>query len=166
MKSFVILTLSSLLAVSLATKTSAATFSTSYDWEDGPGTILGSFGNVTAVANVTSGTELGDNVSLGPVSPYAGNHMLTASEDPHTGTPQTYLAYIEGLEPGDVVNASFWGWDSTSGASPSQRIWGHYALNGDVNSYAGSAGGNSAYTDGSGWSQVSFSWTIPSGQER
>ena len=143
----------------------AATLSATYGWEDGSGTILGSYGNLANPANVSSGSEISAASVITPsVTPYSGSQMLTFSEDPHDSTPQAYLAYIEGLDAGDVVTASFYGWDSTPSASPSLRIWGHYAEEGDALSYTGSASGNTAYTDGNGWGLVSWSWTIPSGQ--
>lgn len=128
----------------------------SYGWEDGVGTILGSFGNLTGDANISS---------AGLITPNSGSQMLTVSESPIGGTPQAYLAYIEGLEEGDSVTASFYTYDDTPSASPSARIWGHYALNGDVTSYAGSASGNSTYPVGTGWEQLSYTWVIPAGQE-
>ena len=149
----------------MAAGAQAATITASYGWEDG-GTILGSFGNVTDVANVSSGTELSDNVVITPtVTPATGSGMLTVSENPHDSTPQAYVAYIENLQPGDTVYASIKGWDSTAGGSPSARIWGHWANNGDALSYAGSAGGNSTYTDGSGWGTVDHTWTAAAGND-
>jgi len=98
------------------------------------------------------------------VNPQAGSAMLQLTESPHYGTPQAYIAYVEGLTDGDQVTASFYGWDSTDGASPSLRIWGHYAVSGDVTSYNGSASGNSTYTGGSGagWYKVDYTWTFDS----
>mgnify|MGYP001224548415 CR=1 FL=1 len=127
----------------------------SYSWEDG-GTILGSYGNVSNPQNVGI---------TGSVSPYEGSAMLSVSESPLDGTPQAYVSFIENLTEGDVVTASFWGWDETPGSSPSLRIWGGYASNGDINDYQGSAGGNNDYTDGTGWSELSNTWTIASGKE-
>jgi hypothetical protein len=130
-----------------------------YSWEDG-GTVLGSFGsNIINIANVSSGVMDGTGT---PVSPLSGSGMLTATEHPHSGTPQLFLAFITGLTDGDVIDADFFGFDETPGASPSLRIWGHYALSGDINSYEGSAGGNYTYTAGTGWDQVSHSWTFDS----
>ena len=141
----------------------AATFSATYGWEDGAGTILGSYGNLVNPANVTTGDEISNSLVItAGVTPNSGSQMLTVSESPHASTPQAYVAYIENLNAGDVVDASFFGWDSTAAASPSLRIWGHYADNGDVTSYAGSAGGNDTYTDGSGWSSVGYSYVMPS----
>jgi len=144
-----------------------------YGWEDG-GTILSFYGNVANPANVAMGTDPGTNnqePSYDPpltVLPHTGTGMLEIMEDPHSSTPQAYVAYIEYLTEGDVVTASFYGWDSTEGASPSIRIWGHYALNGDIDSYTGSAGGNVDYTVGvlnGQWSQVQHTWTVDAGQE-
>jgi hypothetical protein len=140
-----------------------------YSWEDG-GTILGSFGNLSAAQNV-SGMQ--DEYSDGSVisttgGANSGTNYLMLEERPHDGTPQAYVAYIEGLTGGDQVSASFYGWDSTDGASPSLRVWGHYALNGDVNSYDGSASGNTDFTTGAlngAWSQVDHTWTVDAGKE-
>ncbi len=127
-----------------------------YGWEDG-GTLLGSYGNLVNPLNVAGGMD-----GSTPVAPHSGNAMLQVTESPHSSTPQAYVAFIENLTDGDVVDASYWGWDSTPGASPSLRIWAHYAVSGDINSYEGSASGSTTYTDGSGWGQVSYSWTFDS----
>jgi len=157
--------ITAVLAVALiAVPAAQATISVSYGWEDGVGTILGSFGNLvddTNVSGVQPRIEGGVSVSDVP-GPNGGNRYLHVAEDPHSSTPQAYVAYIEGLTDGDTIDASFFGYDDTAAGSPSMRIWGHYAVSGDVNSYNGSAGGNNTYTDGSGWSQVSHQWTFDS----
>jgi hypothetical protein len=117
--------------------------SDSYSWEDG-GTILGSYGNISNPLNV--GATNG-------ISPYDGNYMLSVSESPLDGTPRAYISYIQNLNPGDVVTASFYGYDDTEGSSPSLRIWGAYVTNSDINSLQGSASGNSDYTSGIGWEE-------------
>jgi len=129
--------------------------STSYSWEDG-GTILSFYGNVANPGNVGS---------TGGVDPYDGAVMLTVSESPLSGTPQAFIAFIENLSPGDVVTASYYGYDDSQGTSPSLRIWGSYATNGDIDGYSGSAGGSGAYTSGNGWEQLSYTWTIDAGKE-
>lgn len=125
----------------------------SYGWEDG-GDILGSFGNLGSATNVASGTN--------GVTAFEGNRMLELTENPVGGTPQAYVAFIENLSQGDTITASFWGYDDTPGASPSLRVWGHWATSGDVTSFNGSASGNTTFTDGTGWSQVSHTWTYDS----
>jgi hypothetical protein len=82
-------------------------------------------------------------------------------ETPLTGTPQAFIWWVTGLTDGDIIDASFAVYDTTPGGSASGRIWGHYT-NTDVNSYAGSAGGNSTYSDGLGWSVLSHQWTFDS----
>ena len=58
----------------------------SYSWEDGTGTILGSYGgNVSDPGNVGV---------TGGVSPYDGTRMLTVSESPMSGTPQAFIALL------------------------------------------------------------------------
>ena len=147
--------LSAVLTMAVGTNAGTAT----YGWEDG-GTVLGYFGsNVTNIANVSSGVM---DITGTVVNPRSGSGMLTASEMPHTGTPQLYLAFITGLTDGDVITADFFGFDETPNASPALRIWGHYALSGDITSYEGSAGGNDIYTAGTGWDQVSYNWAFDS----
>jgi hypothetical protein len=136
----------------LAAPASATTFGTVYGWEDGVNTILGSYGNLTNPLNVTEP----------PGHVHKGLRALQVTEAPHSGTPQAYLAFIEGLTDGDIIDASFFGWDDTPGLSPSLRIWAHYAVSGDITSYNGSAGGNSTYSAGTGWSKLSHSWTFDS----
>ena len=126
-----------------------------YSWEDG-GTILGFYGNISNPANV--GTT-------GGVTPYDGDYMLTVSESPMLDTPQAFIGYVKSLNAGDVVDACFWGYDNTPGSSPSLRIWAQYSFNDDLTAYDGSAGGNQDYTDGTGWSQVCHTWTIPADKE-
>ena len=121
-----------------------------YSWEDG-GTILGFYGNLANPTNVGA-----------PEPVNSGERALRVTEDPVGGTPQAYIAFITGLTDGDTIDASFFGYDDTAGGSPSLRIWGHYAQSDDVTSYAGSAGGNEEYTDGSGWDDVAWSWTFDS----
>lgn len=119
-----------------------------YGWEDG-GTILGSYGNLVDPENVTGIAN-------------TGYSSLKVTESPHDGTPQAYIGFVTGLTDGDVIDASFFGYDETSGTSPSLRIWGHYADSDDVTIYAGSAGGNYTYTSGIGWEEIGYSWTFDS----
>ncbi|MDP6528294.1 MAG: hypothetical protein QGI43_01175 [Gemmatimonadota bacterium] len=118
-------------------------------WEDGTSTVLGSYGNLASATNVTSMAN-------------TGAHSVELIESPVSGTPQAFVAFIEGLTDGDAVTAGFYGYDITPSASPSMRVWGHYGESGDIGSYNGSAGGNSTYTDGSGWSMVDHTWTFDS----
>ena len=110
----------------------------SYSWEDGTGTILGYDGNLVNPENV--GTTSG-------ISPHNGSRMLTVSESPIQDghTPKAYVAFIENLSPGDVVTASFYGWDENTNGSPSLRIWGLYTSNGNINDNQGSAGGRAGF---------------------
>ncbi len=135
-----------------------------YSWEDG-GTILGFYGSNLVDASNVSGPQTGSQGSLLPdyTCPGAvdGTYYLHVAEDPHTGTPQAFICWVDGLLEGDIVDAMFYGYDITPGASPSLRIWGSYtATGGDVNSYHGSAGGADPYTAGTGWDLVSHTWTF------
>ena len=118
-----------------------------YGWEDGVGTILGSYGNVGAVANVTS-----------PV--YTGSHSLYYPEDPIGGTPQAYVAWVTGVQQDDVITAGFWVYDENAEAEyPKGRIWGHYSTNADITDYKGSAGGGETYSAGPGWTYLEWTWS-------
>ena len=129
-------------------------FGQTFSWEN-DGTILGSFGDNIQSENVSSHDG---------IFPYDGDSMLKLTESPLTGTPQGYLACIKDLNPGDVVSVSFYTYDNVNG-SPSARIWGGYATNLDITDFQGSAGGNASFPEGTGWEELSHTWTIPEGQE-
>ena len=137
------------MAASLFTCTAYASagieYSGSYGWEDG-GTILGSYGNLSYAANVLDPMGLGSNV-------------LEINEDPISGTPQAFVAWITGLTDGDVITGSFWGLGD--GVTDSKaRIWGHYTTaGGDIDAYDGSAGGDSSYS-GADWTFLDHEWTF------
>lgn len=141
------------LIIALPMLASAQTQTEGCGWEDGTSTILGFFGtNLVDVANTAS-----------PDPVHTGLRSLTLAEGPHTGTPQAYIAYIEGLQNGDQVTASFWAYDVTPDVSPSLRIWGHWGTDGDVGSYVASASGPSGYSTGIGWEKIEFTWTLDTG---
>lgn len=117
----------------------------SYSWEDGTGTILGSYGNLVNPANVSTTSG---------VSPYDGSRMLTVSESPIDGTPQAFIAWVTDLSSNQDITACFYGYDNTPDSAPSLRVWGSWSANDDIESYGGSADGSTDYTDGSGWGQV------------
>jgi hypothetical protein len=154
------------LAVALlAMPAMAAQVTQSYGWEDGVGTILGYYGNVTDPTNVT-GPQTGSQGSTSPdytcPGAHSGDRYLHVAEDPHSGTPQAYVAWIKGLTDGDVIDADFFGYDITPGASPSLRIWAHYTTSSSIDDYQGSASGLYDYTAGTGWDNVAYSWTFDS----
>ncbi|MBC8527781.1 MAG: hypothetical protein ISS28_06650 [Candidatus Cloacimonetes bacterium] len=121
----------------------------SYSWEDGAGTELGFYGN----AILENSTE----------QAYQGTHSLKITEEPIGDTPQVYIWWVKGLVDGDNIDASFYCYDMTLGSYPSGRIWAHYTSDPeDITSYAGTAGGNSTYSDGTGWSQLPYSWEFDS----
>lgn len=149
--------------VALVALVAASASAYHYSWEDG-GTILGSYGNLVDATNV-SGPQSGlcGGCAGGTYDcPGAqhGSYYLHIAEEPHSGTPQAYIAWVIGLLPGDEVGASFYGYDVTPEGSPSLRIWGHYTDSIDPASYYGSAGGSPAYTDGTGWSGATHDWTF------
>ena len=139
-----------------------ATQTVFYSWEDG-GTILGSYGNLVDPTNVSGpqtgsqGSTLPDYTCPGAAS---GEKYLHVAEDPHASTPEAFVGWVQGLNAGDTVTASFKGYDITAGASPSLRIWGAYTAGDDINNYSSSAGGNSTYTAGTGWDLVEHTWTF------
>ena len=161
-------TLLVIAAIAIVALPATAQVTCCYSWEDG-GTTLGWYGsNVTGVSNVT-GSQLGSAGDQGTwtcPAAYDGDNYLHVAESPHTGTPQIYIAWITGLVAGDVVDASFWAYDSIESdyyGYPSARLWAHYATDGDITAYEGSAGGGTgggAYTSGIGWEQLSSSWTF------
>jgi len=106
MKAMAILT-----AVLMTAVSASAAISASYGWENG-GTVLGLYGSNISAQNVDGSTP----------GAHSGSRYLQLTEDPHSGTPQAYLAYIEGLTDGDEVTASFFGYDDTPTGSPSLQL--------------------------------------------
>jgi len=124
-----------------------------YGWED-CGLVLSLYGAGEPPIIVT-------NV-MDPV--HSGLRSLKLEDNASSGTPQAYIAWIVGLTDGDSVTASVWRHDTTPGASPSVRIWGHWNDDpSDVNGYHGSASGNDDYGPGTGWDQTAFTWTVADG---
>ena len=123
----------------------------SYGWEDG-GTVMGWYNSGSGVPQFLN-TD---------AQAYEGSRSLEIIEDPTGGTPQIWVGFITGLTDGDTIDASFFAFDDSEGASPSVRIWGGYAMSDDISNYMGSAGGNSDFSDGSGWSELSHTWTFDS----
>lgn len=146
-KSFVLFTAIMITLFNL----SLADQSDTYDWEDG-GVNLGFYGNAVC----ENSTE----------QAHDGTHSMKFTEEPLNQTPQVYIWWITGLSEGDVIDASFWVYDSTpEDEYPKGRIWGHYTSDPeDINSYAGSASGNEAYST-EGWSELSYSWTFEAGTD-
>lgn len=101
-------------------------------WEDTSApALLGFYGNMS---------EYGYDA----VDPYAGDHSLYMQEDPLSGTPQGYVAWIHGLVAGDTVTVGIWAKGQDTGGTNSRgRLWGHYTQDDDINVYEGSAGGGS-----------------------
>jgi hypothetical protein len=134
---------------------------TSYSWEDGTGTILGTF-----CYGSCDGVDDAENVgSTSGISPYNGSRMLTVSDPCIDANPEAYIAWVTNLSVGNEISACFYGYDNTPGTKPSLRIWGNWSSNDDITSYTGSASGNSDYTDGSGWGQVCHTWTVTESED-
>jgi hypothetical protein len=139
-----------LVSIFLAATANAATIN--YGWEDGE-TILGSYSSITATNDTTVA--------------HSGASSLKLVDGGASGTPQAFVGWVTGLNDGDTVTAGFWVYDTTPGSSPSGRIWGHYTSDDtDIDSYAGSASGNSSYGDVAGWSYLEYEWSFAAGTDR
>ncbi len=134
--------------------TATADQTVTFDWDATSDTVLYVYGNATASIETTDSLV------------YSGTQSLKFVENPLGGTPQACVAWIRNLTDGDMVTASFWVYDITPGDNPSGRIWGHWNDSADPDSvevYSGSAGGNSEYSAGTGWSQLEYTWTVADG---
>ena len=140
-----------LLAVFAFSGIATADYTVDYGWE-GTATIMGQYGDILA--------------SISTVHVHDSAQSLYLVDDAASGTPQAFVALITGLQAGDSIYGEFWRYDITPGASPSCRIWGHWISDpNDINSYAGSAGGNSDYGPGTGWYLASYKWGAEAGDE-
>ena len=128
-----------------------------YDWETG-GTILGQYLDMTCtIVDNTGGNYV-----------HGGTYALRCEDATASGTPQSYVAFVWGLQDGDEVTGSFYRYDDTAGVAPSCRIYGHWndSLPGDPAGYDGSASGQDDYGPGTGWDQATYTWTVADGLHR
>ena len=129
--------------------------SETYSWEDGEGTILGTYYAIDSYENIES---------TDTVDPYDGDRMLKVVNGASGDTERVYLAWITDISEGDQITASFYAYDINSEDEyPKQRIWAHWTNNDDINSYAGSASGPDDYSDGPGWSKLEHTWSTADG---
>lgn len=141
--------LSALVVLGLAQAAFAVQTDT-YGWEEDY-TVLGIDGNGVATLEYST-----------PV--YSGSQSLEFYETPLGGTPQAYVCWIQNLSDGDTVAGTFYVYDDTPSASPSGRIWAHWNDDPvDPTIYSGSASGNTEYSAGTGWSALSWEWTVVDG---
>jgi len=132
-----------------ASQTVLADITENYGWE-GTETILGNYGDIIAT------------IDSDPV--HSGSQSLRLEDAAASGTPQAFVAWVTGLNNGDVVTGSFWRYDTTPGTSPSCRIWAHWNDDpGDINAYNGSASGQTDYGPGTGWDEATYTWTVDAG---
>lgn len=124
----------------------------SYGWEDEVGTAFHTVGNITELENTTT---------YNGISPVSGDRMLRIGRGSGSAA-QVWVAFVENLEDGDEIYASFYTYDDTPDTSPSVRIWGHYAAAGDPLSSKGSAHGNETYSSGIGWELIDHTWVFDS----
>ncbi len=142
-----------LLAATLAVALPASALTETVDWE-GSYTVLGLYGTGDPPIIVTLGQ---------PPDPIYGQSLRLEDNSP-SGTPQAFVAWVKGLSDGDVVHACIRRYDTTPGASPSGRIWGHWNDDpDDIDGYSGSASGNGDYGPGEGWDQTCYDWTVVDG---
>ena len=142
----------------LATSPALGQGTSAFESWEGTHTLLGSYGTGSPpiIATIRAGT---------PIDPYHGLQCLELEDNSPTGTPQAFVAWIKDLAPGALVTVSLWRYDTTPGASPSCRLWGHWNDDvNDINGYAESAGGNEDYGLGLGWDEVSWTWENPVGR--
>lgn len=142
----------SLLAASIIAATSAQAETTGqYSWEDGA-TIFGGFRNDHLVHSQSNEQARTGNFSL----------KIEDADAADNSTTQSYIGWVNGLTDGDTVTASIWVYDDAD-TRPAGRVWGHYTDDAnDSSSFAGSAGGNSTYTSGTGWQELTHTWTFDS----
>lgn len=138
------------ILIFVAAASAFANQTATFDWEDGTTTALGTYGGNIALANSTE-------------QAHGGTYSLKMTESPLSGTPQAFIWWVTGLTDGDQITASFYVYDTTPSANPSGRIWAHSTpVGGVVTDYGGSLSGNSTYSDGTGWSLMSYTWTFDS----
>ena len=146
-----------ILACGLASVATATTID--YGWED-DGTVLGIYPDPALPSIIATNVPgwTGEPV-------HNGNFSLRLEDNAPDSTPQAFLVFFWNLQDGDVINVGFWRYDTTPGAAPSVRIWGHWNddLPDDPDGYSGSAGGEYDYGLGEGWDYTFFDYTVVDG---
>jgi hypothetical protein len=138
-----------LLAIFTFSQIVSADYTVNYGWENTE-TILGETYDVI------------DLIATEPV--HSGSQSLYLEENNGKATSEAFVAWIVGLQDGDVVTGNFWRYDTTPGASPSCRIWAHWNNDPtDIYDDDASAGGNLDYGEGLGWDETTWTWTVPTG---
>ncbi len=148
----------------------AGTKVVNFGWEDGVSTTLGEFiagGNAAVTyGNVTSGFELDYGPTGTPfippiqynVTPVEGSQMLEVNINPvdeaDSDAVVPFLAYVQNLDDGDVIQYSFKNYDPSDGRSPSALTSGTYAQNGDIGSFAGFFTPFQCFAPGDGWLDI------------
>ena len=143
-----------MIAMMIVMAMAAVTNAASYGWED---MAVGDEGALSTYGNVESSLVSDEQAN-------SGVNSIKIIENPLSGTPQTYLAWVKGITSGDTITASIYikgGGDASQG-----RIWGGYSAADDIDSYAGSASGPSTYAGlGGVWEQHSYTWTVADDKE-
>jgi hypothetical protein len=114
---------------------------------------------------VLLGTYGALQTGLGISEVRTGGKALWISDDSDTGeTPEGYIAWIRGLQPGDYIDASCFAKSYVGLADKSGvRLWAHYTYDdNNIRSYAGSAGGYDIYSDPNNWTELRKMWVFPS----
>jgi hypothetical protein len=107
---------------------------------------------------------LASNVQL-PSPVHTGQHALQLQHNTPGGAPRASVAYVTGLQDGDVVACGMWRWDVTPGAGPGCLLRAHWddAAPPDPNAWSGDAGGNPDPGPGAGWDETTWRWTVSGG---
>ncbi len=131
-------------AVMITASANADLYTASYSWD-------------TAATSVTTdGTDTYGNIDSYASTTFAGRTCLTFTEAPLSGTPNIKVGYITGLNDGDVIDCSAFGFGAGSSSEYARtRMWAHYT-NAD-GSYASSGG--SSRTSTSDYSTSDSDWT-------
>ncbi|MCP4574264.1 MAG: hypothetical protein GY838_18030 [bacterium] len=120
-----------------------------YGWENG-GDVLGCY-NCDNAAYEVNGVHVTE-----------GSSALAAA-DLGGSTPQLYVAWITGLNEGDVITVTADAWDDSPSANPAFRLWGHWTDDVDVANYVSSPGIGSDYSGATEWTELTAEWIIPAG---
>ncbi|MEJ5260556.1 MAG: hypothetical protein WHS88_10235 [Anaerohalosphaeraceae bacterium] len=93
----------------------------------------------------------------------SGGKALWISDDSASDTPEGYVAWIRGLQPGDYINASCFAKSYAGQTSGGVRLWAHYTYDdANIRSYGGSAGGYDIYSNSDDWTELRKTWVFPS----
>lgn len=118
-----------------------------YDWEDGFGNAVYTYGNVYKTENTTEQV-------------HGGSRAVKVIHYPIESSAKVMLAWVKNLQTGDTVTAKVWAYDDGIIGYQATRLVADYTSSDDITDFYGYVDGTGTSTLGLGWEQLEYTWTV------